>query len=231
MNVRLKVSLARVYLQACAAFLKFEAAEASAPPHHLLQVRLMFCLLAPGAHLFQLLTRVLFSSSSHLQSYSDSDGGGLGSTLADLSTMSGAESMNAVDEDDVLGANGEGGRGAVGALGAELELLPQVQLFVGFISRFFYKRQSVSKLVRGVMKGLDRSRFYVVAFTIMSKSEDEKRALREDADEVVELPMDLHASRQAIRQVRAFACGVRRLGLAHATSVPRRDPGSPFPPP
>ena len=162
----------RVYLQACAAFLKFEAAEASAPPHHL------------------------------LQSYSDSDGGGLGSTLADLSTMSGAGGMDAVDEDDALGASAEGS-GADGAVGAALELLPQVQIFVGFISRFFYKRQSVSKLVRGVMKGLDRSRFYVVAFTIMTKSEDEKRALREDADEVVELPMDLHASRQAIRQVRA----------------------------
>ena len=82
----------------------------------------------------------------------------------------------------------------------ELELLPQVQLFVGFVSRFFYKKQSVSKLIRGVMKNLDRSRFYVVAFTIMTKSDDEKRALRDDADEVVELPMDLHASRQAIRQ-------------------------------
>ena len=55
-NVALKSALARSYIQACGTWLKFEAAEATAAPHHL------------------------------LQSYSDSDsgGGGLGSMLVDL---------------------------------------------------------------------------------------------------------------------------------------------------
>ena len=75
---------------------------------------------------------------------------------------------------------------------------PAARIRVGFISRFLYSH-SIGRTTRGLVEGLDRTRFEVLVLRIPRVVDDPvARAIAAAADRTVDLPADLAAARAAI---------------------------------
>jgi predicted O-linked N-acetylglucosamine transferase (SPINDLY family) len=97
---------------------------------------------------------------------------------------------------------------------------------VGFISHFFSKH-TIGRLMRGIIAGLSRRDFAVTVLSTRRHDDPVGQFIREHAEEYLELPPDLPAARQALRDQRLDVlvyCDIGMDSFTHALAFSRLAP-------